>query len=1070
MTHKLFLKKDALLWCFSLLLLLGTGNLWAQCPQPLNILLNPDFENITAPCLPLPNGPSNGAFNRGCVTDWAAANTTPSICGSSPVAPAHGDRYACLGSNTEGIFQTLVICQGEDYRLTFQHRGGSFDVYMAQNLANVGMGDPEAFTIDPLWQLVSNVPANNTNAWTTTTLDFTAQNLVNNQLLFIYHGGGDYFLDDMSMVCVSQLDPQITATNMGGGTFNFDGIVPVQPPFGVVNWCWDFGDGSPTQSGPTLDNVTHTFQQGGTYNVCLTIQDNCCFCLNTICITIRYDPCACGNNPLVLNSNNLVNWTGLTQDINNDVIIAPGTDLVVTSSTLNIRSACKFVVMRGASMNVLGSTLQSACDDRKWGGIVVWGNSGIQHSSPPAGTIFDFNNPVNNSPNAPGVLLSDLNSHISDMNQTGIFAQRLAADPNENIYANLTGVPFDPASQLGGFTGGLVRCASTEFVDNDLSADFRDYPFANYSQFSACQFTTAVAPTELSTNGPEGVRIWNTDNISFLKCDFDHVGARGIVSVNGSLTMAACNMNQHYQGLRVTSASGQTGFVKVGLGSEDTRNRFTDNRFGIYSDGIFNLNVYTNTFSQNGDLVTSGPLAFFEGGGIFASGASSFDIYNNDFNSNVSGAELLNTGGAGAAGLNPSQRFKCNIHQQDRIGMLVRGRCPGMYFIDNEFDNASADLALRRNFFTAGEIHLNQGQSNSAVYNYFSPNATDVSSSTAAGQTVLFNYFPPFTSTQLEQDRATPDCDVAGFQPPAGGICTSLQNYRNQKYSLGYKDGCLADLPRREYEPCTDRTCLDAMNLETQKLQELVSDGSEAYKPALATAKMRFDTDKRNLVSSWFEAGDMKSIEAMLTDYGTTEDLQMLFTYYMRNRDYATAEALLEKLPEPTTDDVAFKAVQKIYLEYARSAGQYVASDEDDQLLLTIAPNATPAGGNARAVYYLLHGIWLEPEIDRSEERNEDVDRVDERGQTISTTNQTAVLGMVLSPNPANELVTVSVQTDQDGSVLLTDLRGAIVSSVRIQAGVAQLATTDLNSGLYLVQHRAADGHLVSVQKLAVQH
>ena len=474
----------------------------------------------------------------------------------------------------------MVICQGENYNLTFAHRGGTFDVYMANGLVNVPLNDPQGFAIDPTWQLVSNMPA--ANAWQIANLTFTANNLANNQLLFIYTGGGDYFLDSMSMVCVSQLVPTITAADLGGGVFNFTGVVQVQPPFGVINWCWDFGDGSPTESGANLNQVTHTFTQGGTFMVCLTIQDNCCFCLNQICIPITYDPCACGGTPQVLNTNGIVNWTGLTQDVNNDVIIAPGTDLIITSSTLNIKSPCKFVVMRGGSMNVLGSTLQSACDRSKWAGIVVWGNSAIQHSSPPPGTVFDFNNPVNNSPNAPGVLLtnsfSGANSLIADMNQNGVYAQRLAVDPNEAIYANLTGVPFNPATQLGGFTGGVARCYNTNFLDNDLSGDFRDYPFNNYSLFNTCGFTTTVAPAELTTNGPEGVRIWNTDNISFDNCNFDHVGARGVVSVNGSLTMTGCTVNQHFQGLRLTTASGQTGLVQLGLGNDQTRNQFTHKR------------------------------------------------------------------------------------------------------------------------------------------------------------------------------------------------------------------------------------------------------------------------------------------------------------------------------------------------------------------------------------------------------------------------------------------------------------------------------------------------------------
>jgi|GEM_PF-2589307 len=1055
----------------ALLVLLFSGVAAAQCPQPVNILQNPDFENYGPPCVTPPDVTVDAAFNQGCVQSWQAANQTPSICTANP---ASGLLSACLGfappnhSNfSEAIFQDLVICQGEDYQLTFSHRAlegnATVDIYMASGLANVPINDPVAFPINPTWQFVQTINAG--NGWVVTTLNFTADNLANNQLLFQVTGGGDVLLDSMSMICISQIDPQIAATDLGGGQFSFVGSAPAQPPLVVVNWCWDFGDGSPTVSGANLSSVTHTYATSGNYEVCLTIQDNCCFCLNTVCATIEYDACACGQNPQVLNTGGTVNWTSLTQDINNDVIIAPGTDLVITSSTLNIKSPCKFVVMRGASLNVRGSELRTACKFNKWGGIVVWGNSVIDHSNPPVGTTFSYTNPVNNAANTPGVLLttssSGVQSLIRDMNSTGIFAQRLASDANEAIYANLTGMPFDPATQLGGFTGGVARCISTVFRDNDLSGDFRDYPFNNYSQFGSCIFTTSVAPAALSNVGPEGVRIWNTDNISFLNCNFDHVGARGIVTVNGSLTMTRCTLNQHYQGLRATSAAGQSGFVQVGLGSDQARNRFLDNRYGIWSDGIFNLNVLTNTFENNGDFVVSGNLGGFVGGGIFATGASSFDVVDNDFNGNVNGAELLNTSGGGAAGMNPNQRFWCNIHEQDRIGMLVRGRCPGMYFKDNTFDNIGADLALRRNFFTAGEVHLNQGQANAAIYNYFSVNATDIASPTAAGQTVLFNYFPPLTEDPIVFQRATPDCDFNGFQVPLTGPCTVLNNYLNRPASAGYPSPCLPPPYAQDYQPCTTRVCLDALRLQKQNLEQLVESDQSQYASELATVKLRFDTDRRDLAWKWYELGHMDSIAQMFTVYGTVEDLQMLYAYYTRARNYTSASLLLESLSNTTDEEIWFKGVQRIYLKYAQSAGQYTATATEDGLLESVAATATNPGGHARATYYLLHGIWLEPLIDHSEDGF-----AEERAQQV----RAATAGMIIAPNPANDQVVVSVGDATDGTIRVIDLHGRLAQTLSLRAGAATFSTAMMPNGIYIVQHIDVYGKTIASQKLLVQH
>ena len=200
-------------------LLLSLGDLWAQCPQPLNILVNPDFENFANTCTITPPV-IDGAFNNGCVQGWQSANQTPSICTENP---ANGLLYACLGWSSplntnyrEAIFQNVVVCQGERYQLQFSSRSpanwinSTINIYMASGLVNVPLNDNDAFPINPTWQQLQTVTAN--GAWTVTTITFTANNLANNQLLFQVVGGGDVFLDNMSLVCISQLNPQVTST------------------------------------------------------------------------------------------------------------------------------------------------------------------------------------------------------------------------------------------------------------------------------------------------------------------------------------------------------------------------------------------------------------------------------------------------------------------------------------------------------------------------------------------------------------------------------------------------------------------------------------------------------------------------------------------------------------------------------------------------------------------------------------------------------------------------------------------------------------------------------------------
>ncbi|MBN2174058.1 MAG: PKD domain-containing protein [Bacteroidales bacterium] len=53
----------------------------------------------------------------------------------------------------------------------------------------------------------------------------------------------------------------------------------------ISEWQWDFGDGS-TAAG---QNVIHTYQDEGTYNVCLTVISACSYCFDTYCEEIIID-------------------------------------------------------------------------------------------------------------------------------------------------------------------------------------------------------------------------------------------------------------------------------------------------------------------------------------------------------------------------------------------------------------------------------------------------------------------------------------------------------------------------------------------------------------------------------------------------------------------------------------------------------------------------------------------------------------------------------------------------------------------------------------------------------------
>jgi PKD repeat protein len=83
-------------------------------------------------------------------------------------------------------------------------------------------------------------------------------------------------------VTVADISPDVNAGPdqivVEGETAFFSGNATMPCSMDIIqNYTWDFGDGSPTESGPALRDVSHVFVQDGTYIVTLTVcdEDSC---------------------------------------------------------------------------------------------------------------------------------------------------------------------------------------------------------------------------------------------------------------------------------------------------------------------------------------------------------------------------------------------------------------------------------------------------------------------------------------------------------------------------------------------------------------------------------------------------------------------------------------------------------------------------------------------------------------------------------------------------------------------------------------------------------------------------
>lgn len=183
---------------------------------------------------------------------------------------------------------------------------------------------------------ITTLPTNGTiTALNSSTGEITYEtNYSNNPIVDSFQ----YCLADPFGVCYSWVhiivDPKpkadFTYTYTGGTTVVFNST-SLGGPFN--SWLWDFGDGNTnnTHFGPG-----HTYASGGTYNVCLTVENNCDF--DTFCqaITIQcFDPITVNDTISVCTDTAYFNVylnDNYTNPVNGSILVYPSNGSVMLDS------------------------------------------------------------------------------------------------------------------------------------------------------------------------------------------------------------------------------------------------------------------------------------------------------------------------------------------------------------------------------------------------------------------------------------------------------------------------------------------------------------------------------------------------------------------------------------------------------------------------------------------------------------------------------------------------------------------------------------------------------------------
>jgi len=267
----------------------------------------PGFMMVT-PTAPSPSGtvhlqpqytdaglyPASASVSDGTLSDTKSFQITVNNVNQGPIMGAVADVTVNEGATADKV---ITATDPDGNAMTFSKVAGPTFVTVVTTSAGTGTGTGNAH-LAPGFQEAS---------CTTQLVAYTVTVRATD------NGNPNMTSDTSFMVTVRNVDRAPTA-NIGvpsttvclGQAVNFNGSASSDPDGDPLTFSWNFGDGSPPGTGPT---ISHTYANPGTYTVTLTVTDNCTRA-NTASASVTVSACQatisrCPSSPAVnLNSSN----------------------------------------------------------------------------------------------------------------------------------------------------------------------------------------------------------------------------------------------------------------------------------------------------------------------------------------------------------------------------------------------------------------------------------------------------------------------------------------------------------------------------------------------------------------------------------------------------------------------------------------------------------------------------------------------------------------------------------------------------------------------------------------------
>ena len=757
-------------------------------------------------------------------------------------------------------------------------------------------------------------------------------------------------------------------------------------------------------------------------------------------------------------------WT-TDKDVYGSVEIQPGTTLTIgANATIRFAKNSKLIVHENAKLDLRGTLTSLDCGncncDNTWGGVEVHGQTYLPQYYQYQGRLIG----------RPGSII-------------------------ENADIGIYVASFEPPN-LGAisYSGGIVNCAETTFINNRIGVFFPPYQTArdNKSSFTRCDFITNNNYLQeqkfdsfaklISVNGIEfngcSFRNEQTDYVENSLADYGY-GIQSFFSgfsVNQSCTSntAPCSSYKRSEfnglGYGIYNATAFTKSNSYQIKSAD----FKDNYFGIYVNSVDNGTILHNDFFLGNVPNTSVFSGNVEQVGIMLENdMGGFTLEENDFKNDGGNVDI--TVGSICKNLGRfNNEVRRNTYEGVDIGNLALGensnlsaQAPrGLNYLCNDnslissFDihasNAQSDVVIRG---IQGEFDVDL-QEYKATGNSFSfPDMSGVDLRND-GPSINYHYFnagtqkPNVIEGDIEEILSNENLCPEDYCEPPCKTDSQLQAGK-QKY---YTEKNERESAKVEYEQAVSTGDDAAAEMKKQKMAyHRRAMDKEAFMTVLHLVNDSISIDEDSLIL-WVENLYLFSIDMFLSIQQQSEGNTVA-----AQRTLTTAGKRENLTPRERT---ALKEVPSL-LQIIKGKKPFELNSHALKELEELARDDYGMVGNISRNILTLHGYHFPPiyslpitkeEVARKRS-SDSQENMEDKGR--------------LFPNPAKDKVTVQFPMQIEKQISFTcklfDVSGTLVKTLSGASGESQLFDIQsLTSGLYYYHFSGTNGTIQS-GKLIIQ-